>query len=134
MAIRTTTTRINAYHNYKCEDILSNEIIVGEELDDTFYLIAKEVPYPEKFPNISVNTFNRKGEKILTIRNNRICYLHEKLRSERRGRNLTILDSNNRIVFKWESRAYTNVYITSLGGELYDEKGNAVSPLDSLAP
>lgn len=134
MAIRTTTTRINAYHNYKCENILTNEIIIGEQLDDTFYLIAEEVPYPEKFPNISLNTFSKKGEKILTIKHNRIHYLHKRLTSERRGRNLAILDSNNRIVFKWESRAYTNVYITSLSGELYDEKGNAVSLLDFLAP
>jgi hypothetical protein len=128
MEFKAVKTRINAYHNYKYGDILTNEIAVGNPLnEEKFFLIAKETRYPEKFPSISVNNFNKKGEKVVTIINNRIQYLQKNLKSESKNRNVSVVDEKDRVIFQSESIEYTNVYITRISGEFYDEKGHRVS-------
>jgi hypothetical protein len=128
MEFKAVKTRINAYHNYKYGDILTNEIVVGNALnEEKFFLIAKEIRYPEKFPSISVNNFNKKGEKVVTIINNRIQYLQKNLKSESKNRNVSVVDKKDRVIFQSESIEYTNVYITKISGEFYDEKGQRVS-------
>lgn len=128
MEFKAVKTRINAYHNYKYGDMLTNEIAVGNAInEEKFFLIAKEIRYPEKFPSISLNNFNKKGEKVVTIINNKIQFLQNSLRSESKNRNVSIVDEKDRIIFQSESIEYTNVYITRISGEFYDERGQLVS-------
>jgi hypothetical protein len=127
MEFRATKSRINAYHNYKYGEMLTNEIVIGNSLSENeFFLIAREIRHPEKFPNISLNNFNKKGVRVVTIIDNRIEYIQKNFKSESRNRNISIFDENDRIIFKSESIEYTNVYITRISGEFYDERGKRV--------
>lgn len=122
--MKVKKTRVNSYHNYKHNGTISNEIATGDpENDRKFFLIAHEIPYPEIFPNISLNFYNADKERISLIINNRIQFLHSDYRSEIKKRDITIFNKSGRPVFKSETINYENVYLTNITGDFYDEKG-----------
>ena len=126
MALRTVTSTINSYHNYRLGNRMAGELRMGDgdsEREDRFFLSACMVEHPAPFPRISLNLFNRSGERVVTLKNSHIVYLKDGYRSEINGKDIAILDGKGEIFLKIGSREYQNVYVTDISGSFCDETG-----------
>lgn len=128
MEIKTKTTEVSSYHNYRYGDLLCREIVAGNPGDgERFFLAALEVSHPEILPNLSLNLFNGKGEKVASLRNNRVAEISADYTAEVKDGNITVRDGMRNEVFRSEVKRYENVTVTVLSGELFDENGKPVS-------
>jgi hypothetical protein len=92
-----------------------------------FYLYAKQVSHPERFPSISCALFNERGALVLAMRKNAVIELGDGYCEKRHDGGVEIIDEQGKTLFGYRVRRYKNVAVTELFGEWYNQRGEKIS-------